>query len=126
MATKAALFSALLYPGWGQIYLKKYKRGIAFILPVTAAIISIVWSIIQMAITIIKAAPLKKGTVDFSVVIKVTGDAIKAINLKIFFFMLAIIILLWIYSIFDAYILGKKMMNEITTSVDQHLPSPPA
>jgi hypothetical protein len=64
--------------------------------------------------------------VDFSVVIKVTGDAIKAINLKIFFFMLAIIILLWIYSIFDAYILGKKMMNEITTSVDQQLPSPPA
>ena len=47
-AIKAALFSALLFPGWGQIYLKKYKKGILIIIPITAGVLSILWAIVQV------------------------------------------------------------------------------
>ena len=78
-ATKAALFSALLFPGWGQFYLKRYKRGLVFIVPVLASALALVWSIVEIGISIIKAAPFKKGTVHPANVIQVAVDALKAI-----------------------------------------------
>jgi hypothetical protein len=118
-ATKAALFSALLFPGWGQIYLKRYKRGIAIILPVLAGMLSICWSAVQVAISILKAAPLKKGTVDMSAVIKLSMDSVKALDSIYFSIIFLFIVFLWMFSIVDAYQLGKKQMTEITVSVNQ-------
>jgi TM2 domain-containing membrane protein YozV len=118
-ATKAALFSALLFPGWGQIYLKRYKRGIAIILPVLAGMLSICWGVVQVAISILKAAPFKKGTVAMSAVVKLSLDSVKALDSIYFSLILLFIVLLWIFSIVDAYHLGKKQMPEITISVNQ-------
>jgi TM2 domain-containing membrane protein YozV len=107
-AIKAALFSALLFPGWGQIYLKKYKRGILIILLVAAGMLSITWAIVQVAITVIKAAPLKKGEVDISAVVNLTNSSIKALDSYYFSFIILLIIFFWVFSIIDAYLLGKK------------------
>jgi hypothetical protein len=124
-ATKAALFSALLFPGWGQIYLKKYKRGIMIILPVAAGFLSITWAIVQVAITVIKAAPLKKGTVDLSAVVNLTISSIKALDSYYFLFIFLLIFFFWVYSIIDAYLLGEKLSIKATTAVDQESVSPP-
>jgi len=118
IATKATLFNALLFPGWGQLYLKKYKRGLAIILAVVAGISSILWSVVQTTIVLLKATPLKKGTVTFSAVIQLAIDAIKALNLSYLFLILFSMILLWIFSIIDAYISGKKEMA-IPTAVPE-------
>jgi hypothetical protein len=118
-ATKAALFSALLFPGWGQIYLRRYKRGIVIILPVLAGMLSICWDVVQAAISILKAAPFKKGTVDISAVIKLSLDSVKALDSIYFSLILLLVVLLWMFSIVDAYQLGKKQMQEITISVNQ-------
>ena len=108
LATKAALFNALLFPGWGQIYLKKYKKGISIIIATIAGVLSIIWSVIQTTINILKIAPLKKGTITFSAVVNLTIDSIKALNLFYLFLILFFMILLWIFSMIDAYISGKK------------------
>ena len=118
IATKATLFNALLFPGWGQLYLKKYKRGLAIILAVVAGISSILWSVVQTTIVLLKATPFKKGTVTFSAVIQLAIDAIKALNLSYLFLILFSMILLWIFSIIDAYISGKKEMA-IPTAVPE-------
>jgi TM2 domain-containing membrane protein YozV len=118
-ATKAALFSALLFPGWGQFYLKRYKRGLVFIMPVLIGTLALVWAIVQVGITIIKAAPFKKETVQLANVIQVTVDALKAIDFSYFLFILCLIAALWVLSILDAYLLGKKMMTAPTTDVRQ-------
>jgi TM2 domain-containing membrane protein YozV len=118
-ATKAALFSALLFPGWGQFYLKRYKRGLVFIMPVLIGTLALVWAIVQVGITIIKAVPFKKGTVQLANVIQVTVDALKTIDFSYFLFILCLIAALWILSIIDAYLLGKKMMTAPTTDVRQ-------
>jgi TM2 domain-containing membrane protein YozV len=119
IATKAALFSALLFPGWGQFYLKHYKRGLIFIVPVLAATLALVWSIIDIGISIIKATPFKKGTDHLTNAIQVAVDALKAINLSYFMMLLIIISIFWILSIIDAYQLGKKIMTAPTTASGQ-------
>jgi hypothetical protein len=118
-ATKAALFSALLFPGWGQLYLKRYKRGLVFILPVLAGTLALAWAIVQVGITIIKTAPLKKETVQLANVIEITVDALKALDYFYFSLMLGLIVTLWILSIVDAYLLGKKTITVPTTAADQ-------
>jgi len=118
-ATKAALFSALLFPGWGQIYLKRYKRGLVFILPVLFGVLVLTWVVVQGGIKIIKAAPFKKGAVQFANIIQVTIDALKAVDLSYFLLMLCLIAVLWVLSIVDAYQLANKMITAPTTAADQ-------
>jgi len=126
LAIKGALFNALLFPGWGQIYLKKYKKGGLIIVAIVAGISSILWSVIQTTKNILKIAPLKKGTVTFSAVVQLAIDAVKALNLSNVTLILLSMILLWIISIIDAYQIGKKEMAKATTVADQQSVSPPA
>lgn len=112
LATKAALFNALLFPGWGEIYLKKYTRGILIIAAVLIGAISILLTIIQATLTILKIAPFKKGTVTLIAVVHLAIDAIKSLNLAYLFSIILPLIVLWIASIFDAYYLGKREMDK--------------
>ena len=43
VSVKAALLSALVFPGFGQFYLKRYGRGFAFIIPALIGVGVIVW-----------------------------------------------------------------------------------
>jgi hypothetical protein len=123
-ATKAALFTALLFPGWGQIYLKKYKKGISIIIAIIAGVVSILLSVIQTTITILKGAPFKKSAITFISVVKLAIDSIKALDRYYLFLILLSMILLWIFSIIDAYQIGKKEMAKSSTSADQQSVSP--
>ena len=116
LATKAALFNALLFPGWGQIYLRNYKKGILIIIAIIAGVLSMILSVIQTTINILKIAPFKKGTVTFNAVIQLTINAIKALNLSYLYLILSFMILLWIFSIIDAYISGKKEMAKYSAT----------
>ena len=119
LATKAALYNALLFPGWGEIYLKKYKRGILIIIAVIAGSLSILWSIVHTTMKILRFAPFKKGTVTFSAVMQLTIDSIKALNLFYISLILLSMILLWIISIIDAYLLGKEEMAKVSTAPEE-------
>ena len=123
-ATKASLFNALLFPGWGQIYLKNYKKGVLIIIATVAGISSIFWSVVQTTKNILKIAPFKKGTVTFNAVMQLAIDSIKALNRYYLFLILLSMILLWILSIIDAYVIGKKEMVKSSTSADQQSASP--
>jgi hypothetical protein len=111
LATRAALFNALLFPGWGHFYLKRYKRGLMFIVPVLAGMLSLCWAVVQVAITILKANPIKKSAVDINAVLQLSANATKAIDLNTISLILLLMILLWVISIIDAYQLGKKQMQ---------------
>lgn len=124
-ATKAALFNALLFPGWGQFYLKRYKRGLVFLLPVLFGMIVLAWTVVHVGANIIKAAPFKKGTVQLTQVIDVTLKALKTVDLRYFLLMLLLIALLWLLSIIDAYQLGKKMIPPAEHDTDEGSSSEP-
>ncbi len=118
-AKKAALFNAVLFPGWGQFYLKRYKRGLIFLLPVLAAMLALAWTIIQLGAVIIKAAPFKKGTIQVSHVLQASMEAVKRVDLSYLLSIIGVIIVFWILSIIDAYQLGKKMLS-LSTTGDHH------
>ncbi|MEN6376032.1 MAG: DUF6677 family protein [Smithella sp.] len=124
LATKAALYNALLFPGWGHIYLKKYRRGIVYIVTILAGIFSLCWSIAQVALTILRAKPFKKGAVDINTVFNLSTETIKAITERggatsnYILLILSFIIFLWLFSIIDAYRIGKKQMQINSTSAE--------
>jgi TM2 domain-containing membrane protein YozV len=122
LAKKAALLNALLFPGWGEIYLKKYMRGIIIISAIMAGMISILLSIIQTTVIILKTTPFKKGTVTLIAVVQLTIDAIKSLDLSYLFLIFLSLIVLWIASIFDAYHLGKQEMAKATSTPTASVP----
>ncbi len=124
LTAKAILLNALLFPGWGEIYLKKYLKGFWIITAFLSGIASIVWSIIQAAMDILKATPVKKGAVTLSLVIDMAIKAVKALDIYLLIFILMLMVLLWILSIIDAYLLGKEAMAKINTDADQQSASP--
>jgi TM2 domain-containing membrane protein YozV len=119
LSTKASVYNALIFPGWGQIYLKNYKKGLFIIIAISAGVISILWSVAQATINILKIAPIKKGTVTLSVVVQLALDAVKSLNLFHLYLILFFMILLWILSIIDAYTSGEKEMAKSNIDADQ-------
>ena len=119
LAVKGALFNALLFPGWGQIYLKKYTKGVLIILGILAGASSMMWSILQETINILKIEPLRKGISTFGALVQLAIDALQRLNLFYVSLILIFMLLLWIFSIIDAYLLGKKKMAETTVFSDQ-------
>ncbi|MGA3280406.1 MAG: DUF5683 domain-containing protein [Smithella sp.] len=107
-ATKAALYNVLLFPGWGQLYLKRYKKGIAIIIAIIAGAVSILWSVAQTTIAFLKISPFRKNAVNFDAVVKTAIYSIKHTSRSYLILMLSLILLLWISSIIDAYTIGKK------------------
>lgn len=124
LTTRAILFNALLLPGWGELYLKKYKRGLLIIFGILAGMLSLVWSIVQSTLDILKIAPVEKGTITFASIIKLTISAIKGLNLFYTLIIVFFMILIWIFSIIDAYLLGKEEMAKASNLSDQESTSP--
>ncbi|KQC11237.1 MAG: hypothetical protein APR62_01735 [Smithella sp. SDB] len=108
-AIKAALFNALLFPGWGQIYLKQYKKGVLIISTIMAGTLSILWSVIQITRDILKISPFKKGTVTLSAVLQLVIDSIKVLNCTYMSLILFFMLFLWVCSMIDSYQSGKKL-----------------
>lgn len=119
LAKKAVLYNTLLFPGWGQIYLKSYKKGVAIIITVIAAILSILFSIIQTTIAFLKISPFRKGTVTFESVVKVTVNSLKELKAYYVSYLLLFLLCLWLFSIIDAYTTGKKEMTQNTVAPDE-------
>ena len=117
-ATKAALYSALLFPGCGQMYLKHHARGMIFALSVLAGTFLLAWIVISAGAAIIHSAPFKKGTVQIVDVISVVVKSFQSIDLKIFLLMVILLLILWVLSIWDAYLLGTKQAAQATTDAD--------
>jgi TM2 domain-containing membrane protein YozV len=122
---KAALLSGLVVPGAGQIYLKRYFRGIVFLLPSVACCFALAWAVVQIAAAMINAAPFQKGALRLNDVISVATSAVGAMNLSSLSMILALLAVCWIVSILDAYFLGIKLSPEITTVSDRQSPSDP-
>lgn len=123
-ARKAALFNALLFPGWGQIYLKNYKKGILIVAGMTIGMVSFVWTLLSQTVAILRAEPLAKGTVGLESILHLAVKALRALSLSYILSLGLLLILLWALSVIDAYLTGEKK-DSPTTFADQQSASPP-
>jgi TM2 domain-containing membrane protein YozV len=104
---KAALLSALVFPGLGQMYLKRYVRGLipmAFVL--TGLGVLIVQTTVG-ALQILDKIQLQGGTVDMNAVSNLAAGSSAQGDPYSSLISLGIAVC-WVFSVIDAYWLGKE------------------
>jgi hypothetical protein len=107
IATKAALLSAFLFPGSGQLYLKRYWRGLIIMMLVVTGLAIILVRATVVALNSLKALQNGGQSIDIGAIshLAETSSANAVIgNTAILVFLVAC----WIFSIIDAYRIGKR------------------
>ena len=104
--TKAALVSALIFPGLGHLVLKRPLRGCLFVVPALLAIGFLLRTTLELANTLvaeINSGKLALDPIDVIARIHATGVDNPATNAASL-----VILLCWIGSVADAYWLGRR------------------
>jgi TM2 domain-containing membrane protein YozV len=106
-AVKAALLSGAVFPGLGQIYLKRYLRGLV-ILIFTLLVLIVVVGITMVAVfesfhnIRIEGGAIDLNTLSNPALVHSAGNDILSKALSSF------ILCSWVFSVIDAYRIGKR------------------
>jgi TM2 domain-containing membrane protein YozV len=104
---KAALLSALVFPGLGQMHLKRYVRGlIPMVLVLTGLGVLIVQATVD-ALQVLDKIQLQGGTVDMNAVSNLAAGSLTHGDPYSSLISLGIAGC-WVFSVIDAYLLGKE------------------
>jgi len=106
-ATRAALFSALLFPGAGQILLRHYGRGALLIAATLAGILAFSAAAAKAALPALEAVSAAGGVVDPVLLAKIASEG-TASAVSTHAGWLLWILAVWAFSVADAYRLGKR------------------
>lgn len=115
-AIKGALFSGLIFPGLGQIILKRYQRGVVILLTVLISISIMVVKIVAIVLDSINKIESEGAILDSRKISEIASQASNASTEFILNFLLVVILACWLFSTFDAYRIGKKMDAESGTA----------
>ncbi|MBI5750259.1 MAG: hypothetical protein HZA00_14165 [Nitrospinae bacterium] len=114
---KAALLSGLVFPGIGQVVLKRYRRGVILMLIVLACLFIVVAKAVQQAFSILKQIELAGGTINVDAILNAVTQSSTNSDSIVFNSILLLIIVCWILGVVDAYRIGKKRdLEEQSTS----------
>jgi len=103
---KATILSAFIFPGLGQLYLKRYRQGLVLILIVLAGFGYLIWKATVLALNRMEGV-MHSGAIN----IRVLKDAVEFPDAGASWFEVVIALLIicsWIVGIVDAYISGRK------------------
>lgn len=107
-SVKAALLSALIFPGVGQISLGHKKRGWLIIGFIAALFFFIISAIMKIAQEVINEMQKNGSAMDIDTISKTTSDLVGFSDNMFLNVLLILLIVTWLLSIFDAYRLNKK------------------
>jgi TM2 domain-containing membrane protein YozV len=110
---KAALLSALVFPGTGHFYLKRYWRGLFIMLFVFTGLGYMIRSATIAALSILDDAvvTLQSGTDSLQELSNIAGSKILTTDPyhdAVFY----LIVCFWIFAVIDAYIIGKEKESQ--------------
>jgi TM2 domain-containing membrane protein YozV len=105
---KGALLSGLVFPGLGQVVLKHYKRGIAFIIVGLIIMMVIVVKAVQQALTILEKIDAEGGVISMNTITNAVIQASTPSESLTFKLLLFSLFLCWILGVVDAYRVGKR------------------
>ena len=117
-STKAALLSALVFPGIGHLYLRSYTRGIILLAICTVALTDFIrraWHEAELIRTQINAEINATGIIDLESLIAHATAAADRIDHSPFTIATIVIVACWLIGIFDSYRIGKQF-EETPTS----------
>jgi TM2 domain-containing membrane protein YozV len=107
---KAALLSALVFPGSGQMYLKRYLRGVIMMLLVFAGLGLMIWMTVVGALEGMDRIQSAGGAADLNAIAGIAAASSTRHNPYERIILWAIGCC-WLFSVIDAYRLGKRKGN---------------
>ena len=105
---KAVLLSGLVIPGLGQVALRHYRRGMAFILAVSIILLVIVVKVVQQAFTILEKIEAEGGVISMDTITKAVTQASTPSQNLTFKLLFCLLVVCWIIGVVDAYRVGRK------------------
>ena len=105
---KGAFLSGLVFPGLGQIVLKHYKRGAVLMLAVSVSMVVIIIKAVHQSFAILDKIESEGGALDMSTISSTATWASTTSEGFIFKLLMFFIIFCWIFSVVDAYRIGRK------------------
>jgi TM2 domain-containing membrane protein YozV len=107
-AYKAALLSAFVFPGAGQLYLKRYLRALVIMFTVFTGLGYIIWSVTVSALNRLDDIMVKVqgGATNLQALSDIVGSnpsTTGPYSEAVFYF----IVCIWIFAIIDAYRIGN-------------------
>ena len=105
---KGALLSGLVFPGLGQIVLKRYTRGVVLVLAVIAALVVMIVTAVQQAYAILESLETEGSVPDSETIRLAAEQAAAASDSRIIPAMALLIVICWIVGIIDAYRVGRQ------------------
>jgi TM2 domain-containing membrane protein YozV len=107
-AIKAALLSGLVFPGAGQIYLKRIIRGIGYIIVTLIPMVVVVADLTRMATHALDNLAGQGDAIDMTAISNAaTHAAADASGLRINMLLLLMVVC-WLVSVVDAFRLGRQ------------------
>jgi TM2 domain-containing membrane protein YozV len=107
-AIKAALLSGLVFPGAGQIYLKRVIRGIGYIIGTLIPMIIIVADLTKVATMALDNLAGRGGVIDMTTVSDAATHAAADASGFWINMMLVLMVGCWLVSTVDAFLLGRQ------------------
>lgn len=107
---KAALLSAFVFPGVGQLYLKRYWRGLVIIFFVFSSLGYMIWSATVSALKGLDDAMVKVqgGAANLQELSDIVGSKMLTTgpyHEALFY----VIVCFWIFAVIDAYRIGRQI-----------------
>ena len=106
-STKAVLLSALLLPGAGHIFLKKYIIGVGLVTLSFALIIYIVTDAVNKALNIVSSIENGNLQMDVEKITELVARQSSETDTQLLSYMMAAIVICWIVGVVDSYRLGR-------------------
>lgn len=106
---KAALLSAFVFPGVGQLYLKKVWRGLVIVLMICTGLGYLIWSATVSAMSrlddiVVNMQGNMKDLQKLSDIVGSKGSTADPTQDVVFYFVVCI----WTFAIIDAYRIGRQ------------------
>jgi len=101
VSVKAALLSALVFPGFGQFYLKRYGRGLAFIIPALIGVGVIVWMAVASVLNRLDSMTAMPTMANLA-------DSASSNTSPYYNVILFLLFCCWVFAAIDAYRIGKE------------------
>jgi TM2 domain-containing membrane protein YozV len=109
ISSKATLLSALVFPGAGQLYLRRYRQGVIIMAVALAGLVYIIWQATVLALRSVDSimGKMQAGNVNVQDLATTVGanpaGASLLDNVILFVF-----IFCWIISVADAFVSGRR------------------
>jgi len=115
-STKGALYSGLIFPGLGQIVLKRYQRGSIIMIAVLVSMFIFIDKAVGEALAIVNNTQLTGGAISMDSISDAASQVSATSSDLVMNVTLVLVMICWILGSIDAYLIGRKMDAQQTST----------